>query len=146
MSLTRTSPFEISWPSWMRTRMPSWADMYDGMGVESTIRVEEYQEDGQYVIRAEAPGIDPDKDVEIVVEDSILRLNIHKERERHHEDKRHWRSEFSYGSFQRSILLPAGSTDENVKASYADGVLEVRVPLDGKTSSAKKITITRRTK
>lgn len=146
MSLLRTSPFEVSWPSWMRTRIPTWADMYDGPGSDSAIRVEEFQENGQYVIRAEAPGIDPDKDVDIEIEDSILRLNVHREHSKHQEDKRSWRSEFSYGSFQRSILLPAGAIDENVKASYADGVLEVRVPIDGKTSKSKKVQVTRRTK
>lgn len=146
MSLLRTSPLDLSWPSWMRTRIPTWADMYEGIDHDTAIRVEEFQEDGQYVIRAEVPGIDPDEDVEIVVEDSMLRLAVHKQREKHVEDKRHWRSEFSYGSFQRSILLPAASTQENVRATYEDGVLEIRIPLDGKASKSRKISVTRRTK
>ncbi|MEN9300224.1 MAG: hypothetical protein RLZZ254_5 [Actinomycetota bacterium] len=146
MSLLRTSPLDLSWPSWMRSRIPTWADMYEGLEHETAIRVEEYQEDGQYVIRAEIPGIDPDEDVEIVVEDSMLRLSVHKQREKHIEDKRHWRSEFSYGSFQRSILLPAASSQDNVKATYEDGVLEIRIPLDGKATKSRKINVTRRNK
>ena len=90
--------------------------------------------------------IDPDEDVEIVVEDSMLRLSVHKQREKHIEDKRHWRSEFSYGSFQRSILLPAASSQDNVKATYEDGVLEIRIPLDGKATKSRKINVTRRNK
>lgn len=146
MSLLRTSPFDVSWPSWVRNRVPTWADMYDGLGTESMIRVEEYQEDGSYVIRAEIPGINPDEDVEIIIEDSVLRLNVHKQREKHVEDKRHWRSEFSYGSFQRAILLPSTANDDNVKATYQDGVLEIRIPMDGKATKSHKIQVTRRNK
>lgn len=40
-----------------------------------------------------------------------------------------FRSEFRYGAFTRSIALPEGIKEEGIKASYTDGVLEVRTPL-----------------
>src|SRR5436190_1626113 len=78
------------------------------------IRVEDYVEDGSYVVRAELPGIDPDKDVEITVTGDVLR--IHAERQIEHKEGH--RSEFRYGSFTRSLELPRGVTVKDVKAAY----------------------------
>jgi HSP20 family molecular chaperone IbpA len=47
-------------------------------GPAQTFRVEDYTEDGTYMIRAELPGVDPDKDVEVTVESGLL--TIHAER------------------------------------------------------------------
>jgi HSP20 family protein len=46
-----------------------------------------------------------------------------------------YRSEFHYGSFQRSLTLPPGAMTGNVTATYTDGILEVRVPVDVETPS-----------
>lgn len=101
---------------------------FEGRGL-TMMRVEEYIEDGICVICAELPGIDPDKDVEITVADGILHLEAHRE-ERSEEQRPHgYRSEFHYGSFARSIRLPEGATEADVKASYKDGILEIRVPI-----------------
>jgi HSP20 family protein len=87
------------------------------------MRVEDYVEDGQYVLRAELPGIDPDKDVDITVESGMLTV----EAERREEKQEGRRSEFRYGVFRRSTSLPAGADEDDVSATYTDGILEVRV-------------------
>jgi HSP20 family molecular chaperone IbpA len=46
----------------------SWKDLM----TDTDMKVEEFQDDGHLVVRAEMPGIDPDKDVEITVEDPGL--------------------------------------------------------------------------
>ena len=92
-------------------------------GLGSLIRLEDYTEGEDYVVRAELPGIDPEKDVEVTVEGDIL--TIHGERQEEERDKNH--SEFRYGSFSRSMRLPRSATTDEVKATYTDGVLEVRV-------------------
>ncbi|XVQ09667.1 Hsp20/alpha crystallin family protein [Spirillospora sp. CA-255316] len=93
-------------------------------GLAQAIRVENGIEDGDYVIRAELPGIDPDKDVEITVTGGVLRL--HAER---HDKKDTHRSEFRYGAFTRSLALPADVDPDTITASYDQGILTVRVPL-----------------
>ena len=80
-------------------------------------------EDGHYVLRAELPGIDPDKDVDTTVRDG--RLTIKAERTEKKETK--GRSEFSYGSFARSVTLPAGADEDDIKATYDKGILTVSV-------------------
>jgi len=102
------------------------------------IRVEEYLEDGQYVLRAELPGIDPDKDVDIAIEEGVLRVKA----ERREEKQEPHRSEFRYGTFTRRIALPAGADEDDVQASYRDGILEVRVGIkEERKPEAKHIAI-----
>jgi HSP20 family molecular chaperone IbpA len=102
------------------------------------MRVEDYVDEGQYVVRAELPGIDPEKDVDITVDDGVLTIRA----ERQEEKKEGGRSEFRYGSFTRSVSLPAGADEENVAASYRDGILEVRAPVRAATKpEPKKIAV-----
>ena len=143
MSLVmRKTPFDMEWPAWMSGRSildfpESWAET---MG-DAAIRVEEFEENNQLVVRAEVPGVNPDEDVEITVTEGTLRIMVQRKKESKTESKRHYRSEFQYGSFVRTIALPAGATDKDVKAAYKDGVLEVRVPINGQHAEAKKIPI-----
>jgi HSP20 family protein len=103
------------------------------------MRVEDYVEEGHYVVRAEVPGIDPEKDVTITIDGGVLTVRA----ERREEKKDGQRSEFRYGSFTRAVTLPTGADEEDVKATYADGILEVRVGLkpDQKVGS-KQIHVT----
>ena len=144
-SLLRKSMFDVDWPSWSTFRSPF--DRNDGLldlMNDTAIRVEEFELDKNFVIRAEAPGIDPDKDVELSMSDGVLRLMVHRQKESRATDARHYRSEFHYGSFTRLIVLPAGASEDDIKATYEGGILEVRVPLNGAQAKEKRIHITQR--
>src|SRR5512144_1999295 len=111
---------------------------------EDLLRVEAYQEGGELVIRAEMPGIDPEKDVDISVSDGMLTIKAERREEKKQEDKAGYRSEFRYGMFSRSLPLPAGVREEDIKASYSDGILEVRVPRpEQPAAAARKIPVER---
>ncbi len=128
------------WPRWpaLRGLMESAFEGFEPLRIEETVEAE------QLVVRAELPGIDPDKDVEISVQDRTLHIQAHRRRETKEEAKGHYRSEFRYGSFARRIPLPEGVAEDQVTASYKDGILEVRVPLLGqKPAATKKIQIQR---
>lgn len=122
----------LEWPE-------SWSDLFD----ESLLKVEEFEDDGSLVIRAEMPGVDPEQDVDITVADQTLRLKVERRQETETEDKEGYRSEFSYGAFSRSLELPTGATEADVEATYRDGILEVRVPIDRKEAESRKVPITR---
>ncbi len=116
----------------------------DGPTGTTPMKVEEFIEDDTIVIRAELPGIDPDKDVDITVADGILRLMATREERSEEERPEGYRSEFHYGSLQRSIRLPEGATADDITASYQDGILEVRVPAPRHVEKpTAKIAITR---
>lgn len=105
---------------------------------EHMMRVEEFRRNGDLVIRAEMPGIDPDKDVDIQVRDHMLEIRAERQEREENEEKGEYRSEFRYGSFFRSVALPASAEEADVKASYRDGVLEVRVPVKASAEPAGK--------
>ncbi|MDQ0821099.1 HSP20 family protein [Arthrobacter sp. V4I6] len=93
-----------------------------------SIKVEQYLDGDTLVVRAEVPGIDPETDVDVSVSEGMLNIQAEREEKSEHKSKTGYRSEFRYGSFQRSIALPPGAKEEDITASYKDGVLEVRAP------------------
>ena len=110
--------------------------------VEDLIRVEEYREDGTLVIRADLPGIDPDKDVELTVSDGTLHIEAERREEEKREEKGYVRREVRYGSLSRSLPLPPGVTEADITATYKDGVLEIRIP-EPKREPGNKIAISK---
>jgi HSP20 family protein len=79
------------------------------------------------VLRGDLPGMTED-DVDIEIKDNVL--TVSGERKAEHEDKGegYHRVERSFGSFSRSLTLPAGVDAGQVEASFDNGVLEVRIP------------------
>ena len=154
--MAKTNEKEMT-PAVPSTTMPEWFDRWFGdwsfprwpdvrrafPDGPSTLRVEEFTDGNELVVRSEMPGIDPDNDVDIQVTDHTLRLRAERRQESKGEEKGGYRSEFHYGSFVRTIPLPAGATEQDVKASYKDGILEVRITVDEKTAAATKVPIQR---
>lgn len=147
-------PLDVLWPEERVDKM--FRDMFRNFftgetllprvfeGRASMMRVEEYLEDGTCVIRAELPGVDPEKDVEISVVNGVLHLRAERQERNEEERPEGYRSEFHYGRIERSIRLPEGTTEEDIKASYKDGILEVRAPAPKSVEAgARKIPIQR---
>ena len=89
--------------------------------------IEAYETDGDVVVRAELPGIDP-KQVEITVRDDTLTVKGEAKTEQEEKGRNYYRRELRYGSFVRSLALPSGVQGDAAKASYKNGILEIRVP------------------
>ena len=104
---------------------------------ETLIRPEDEIADGHDVVRAEIPGIDPAKDVDITVRDGRLTIKA----ERSEKTESHGRSEFSYGSFVRSVTLPRGADEDNITASYDRGILTVSVSGSQATPAERHIAV-----
>ena len=141
--LSRRDPFGIEWPEWFGRRFEDWwpERMVDVFG--KGVRVEEFAEDGTLVVRIELPGIDPERDVEISVHDGVLHVKGERTEREEETKKTYYRSEFQYGMFERTVPLPAGATEKDVKATYKDGVLEVRVPMAKAEKEAAKVPVQR---
>jgi len=134
----------------MIERLPAWPTLPDLFGwVETglpgthavpglhTIRIEEQLTDEAYVLRAELPGIDPAKDVEITVTEGVLTLRS----ERSEETTQKHHTEFRYGSFARSVRLPAGAKGDEATATYKDGVLTITVPVPETKTGTRTIQV-----
>lgn len=89
--------------------------------------VDVFETEDEFIVRAEMPGIDP-SDVLINVMDNTLTIKAEAKREHESMDSHCLRRERRRGSFIRSLALPSAVKGDQVKASYKDGILEIRVP------------------
>jgi HSP20 family protein len=100
---------------------------------QSTIRavwspqIEVARRDGELVVRADLPGMDPD-DVTVEIDDGVLAISGERKEENEERRDGFYRSERAYGRFYRAIPLPEGVDEDRVEASFDKGVLEIRVP------------------
>ena len=85
------------------------------------------ERDDSLVLRADLPGLTED-DVQIEVRDDVL--TISGERKAEHEDREngYYRVERSFGSFARTLQLPAGVDADGIAAQFENGVLEITIP------------------
>lgn len=106
-----------------------------------TPAVDVFSRDNDLVIRAELPGVDPEKDVDITVAGGVLRIHGQRQSEHRDEGADYFRMETSYGAFERSIPLPEGVNVDDIKAVHRNGILEVVVPGAAQIAPAKKIPV-----
>lgn len=90
-------------------------------------QVEVTQQANELVVRADLPGMKKD-DIQVDITDNEVTLSGERRREEETEKGGLYRSERSYGFFTRSIHLPEGAMTDQAKASFKDGVLEIRMP------------------
>jgi len=127
-------PFSMLGPSWFPAlRMPELGEV--------SAKVDIFEDGNDVVVKAELPGMKKD-DLEVNLTDDTITVSGEKKKEEKIEKKDYYRVERSYGSFTRSFRLPKEVQSDKAKASFKDGVLEIRVP---KTEEAmkkeKKVTI-----
>lgn len=108
--------------------LPEFARFTDGPRFAEMIKIEQKAVDGKLEIRAEMPGIDPEKDVDVSIVDDVLTIKAERREEEKGEREGASFSEFRYGSFMRSLRVPKGTSVKDVKASYKDGILTIVVP------------------
>jgi HSP20 family protein len=89
--------------------------------------VDIYETDEALVMKAELPGFSKD-DISIELKENTLVIKGERKHEDEVKEGNYHRKERMYGAFQRSFMLPATVDREKVKASYKDGILELRLP------------------
>ncbi|MDD3813166.1 MAG: Hsp20/alpha crystallin family protein [Desulfocapsaceae bacterium] len=83
--------------------------------------------DHEYTLTVEIPGVD-EQDVKLEIVNDTLTIRGEKKQEKEEKEKNYYRMERSYGSFQRILCLPDDADQDNVKASFAKGILTVTLP------------------
>jgi HSP20 family protein len=96
-----------------------------------TPAIDVVRDDGHLVVHAEIPGIKPEE-VKIEVEDDILTISGEHKESKEKKDQSYVRRERRYGSFRRTMVLPAGVEAKQIKAQTHNGVVEVTIPLPKK--------------
>ncbi len=116
--------------------LPPWSTLQPMFGGQP-IRLEDGMANGRYEIRAELPGFDPAKDVDVTTRDGVLTIRA----QRSQTAGSNGRSEFTYGSFVRSVTLPPGSNEQDVKITYRDGILTVSVGMTPTATAEKRVDV-----
>ena len=101
--------------------------------------VDVYEEKDDIVVKAELPGMEKNE-IEVNIQDSQLTLKGEKKKGEKIGEKDYYRCERSYGAFFRSVELPQDVQADKVKASFKNGILEVRLP-KSEEAKAKEIKI-----
>jgi HSP20 family protein len=125
---------------WPLRSMEMWRHLLQD---DDMIKVEEYMDGNELVVRAELAGVDPERDVQVSITDGALTIRAERRQDSSSEDRRMRRAEIRYGSFSRTLPLPPGAKESDITARYKDGVLEVRAPLHESASKTSAVPIQR---
>ena len=90
-------------------------------------RVDVFEKNGDIVVKAELPGAKKE-DIEVTLDQGDLVIRGRKKAETEVKEEHYYRMEQSYGSFYRRLALPFETTAEQIEATYAEGILEIRIP------------------
>ncbi len=101
------------------------------------LRLEDEAKEGVYEVRAELPGVDPIEDIEVTVQDGRLTIKALRTKT----SETNGLAEFSYGSFSRTVPLPAGADEDDIAATYDRGILTVSVPLVDAKAAEKHVEV-----
>lgn len=101
--------------------------------------VDMYEKKDEVVVKVEVPGIDKEN-IKISISDGVLTIKGEMKKEEEIKEEDYYYSERSYGSFSRSLNLPAKVVENKVKAEFKDGILEIHMP-KAPESKAKEIKV-----
>ena len=99
----------------------------DGQARTWAPAVDVWETDKEVVYAFDLPGI-PEDSISVELEDNALTISAERERKQEVSDDRFYRFERRFGTFTRTIGLPQGVSEDQIRADYRDGVLEVHVP------------------
>jgi HSP20 family protein len=106
-------------------------------------KIEIQDNEKNFIVCAEIPGMS-EKDVQVSLRDNQLIIEGERKSERESEENGTYRSEFSYGSFYRTIPLRDEVKADSVKATYKDGLLRIKLEkTHAGSQNVRKIPITR---
>jgi HSP20 family protein len=115
-------------PFWPSFKWPAFRGFALPDAVAWSPKVDLFEKDGRLFTRIDLPGVKRE-DIKVEVTDGHLALSGERTNEKEEKKDNVYRTEREYGSFHRVVPLPEGVTLEDVKATFADGVLEVSVPV-----------------
>jgi len=107
-----------------------------------TPKTDIYQTDKVVIVKSEVPGLSRE-DMEIIVENTYVKLAGQKKRVQTMNNEEIYRSEQFYGRFSRIVPLPCEVQPDKAAAEYKDGILTIIIPKsDSQTTHGRRIEIT----
>jgi len=112
-------------------------DFGNDMNQLGNIRVDVHETDNEVVATCDIPGLQSKEDVNIDIENNVLKISGSINRTNEIKEENMHRRERYTGSFHRAITLPSPVSEEGIKATYKNGVLEVTMPKQTQTNRKK---------
>jgi HSP20 family protein len=113
--------------TWGPRRAPQLFRTLEVAAVKWRPDVEAFERKGEFVVRADLPGMTKDS-VKVEVSDGALIIHGERKEEKEQKEKGYYAAERSYGAFYRVLPLPEGVKADQAKATFKDGVLEIAMP------------------
>jgi len=119
-----------------------WSQRMGGEEVEELyLPVDIYEEGDSVVVKAEIPGMRKE-DIDVQLSPDSITISGQKSKEQRVDQKDYYRLERSYGSFMRTCRLPMETITDTARASFKDGILEVRIlKSEAATQRVKKLNV-----
>ena len=117
-------------------------DIWEGTQLPSTLafKVDISENEGAFHIEAEMPGVQKE-DIALGVDEDVLTIRGERKQETEEQGKNYHRVERTYGSFSRSFNLGELIDQENIEASFENGILHVSLPKAQQVRKTKEIAI-----
>ncbi|WP_298895284.1 Hsp20/alpha crystallin family protein [uncultured Psychroserpens sp.] len=149
MSLIKFNNRNRLFPSWSNDKLKDFlssddffhTDFFEEDSLMPAMNVKEH--DNDYEIEFAAPGFSK-TDFEVTIDENILNVCGEKKKEEEKKEEDYTRREFSYNSFKRSLTLPKSvNIDQDIKATYKDGILKLNLKKkdEAKEAFKKKIEV-----
>ena len=108
--------------------------------VEWVPQIEVLHNNGQFMVRADLPGMTKD-DIKVELANDMLTISGERKAEKEEKREGFYRSERSYGNFYRQLPLPEGALTEKAEATFTNGVLEVTMPAAKAEPATRKLEV-----
>jgi len=118
---------------WSRPRLGAVSEFWGGRPAA----VDVYEEKNEVVVKAELPGLEK-SELEVNLKDRTLTIRGEKKKEEEIKEDDYYRSERSYGFVTRTLELPREVETDKAKATFKNGVLEVRIPRAAKPANESR--------
>jgi len=110
--------------------------LQDDMRVSMLPKLNISEADNKYFIEAELPGVRKD-DLELKLDNNVLMIKGTIEENKENKDRNYFMRERYYGSFQRSLTLPNNVNENDINASFKDGILNIEITKKLENSTKK---------
>lgn len=131
-------------PSWVDDFLDThfWSEIEDNDGKTTLPSVNITEDANEFQIEVAAPGMEK-KDFNIDLNNNLLTISSEKEETIENKERRYMRREHCYTKFSRSFTLPTSVKEDEIKATYKNGILNIQIPKkeEMKTKPSRHIAI-----
>ncbi|MED1442033.1 Hsp20/alpha crystallin family protein [Aeribacillus composti] len=115
----------------------SFPHFFENFETMNTPRLDIRETANEVIVTCDLPGLEKKEDVDIHLDRNVLTISGTIQRSKEVKEEEMHRRERFVGRFHRAVALPANVKEEEVSATYKNGVLEIRIPKQTENNKKK---------